>query len=420
MPKSSTFSKSVERRSSLHAKLAAEGGGGGGEGEPQQPTKSQTNGTSTLSQSQDLQQTSSSSFSATSYSAAVQSSITSSSSTAQHKSATLETGERTSALAPPSPKLPSYKGTAEKCKFVGETVRHFNAGKPATFELFAPGHKKGDVDVNIISPEKRHIPYKVVDSGNGVFRIEFTTVEVGSYVIDVTVSGLSVPNSPLIAKAYDASLIKVTDITDGMVADLSTFRVDASKAGEGQLEISINDGDVPNAVQVLGGGKCLVTFTPEQAITHEIEVMFNNDQVPGSPFLCRVLEDNDLSLGGSSGGGWGRVTVELDQLGLVPVSQPAEFTIRVPEGADAELAVSVQGPVEDIPVKVTGNVKNGFVAQFIPNAVGLHVVLVEYNGVAVGGTPFYSKAYDTDAVNVEGGSKGGVGKTVTFAGSSRY
>ena len=28
------------------------------------------------------------------------------------------------------------------------------------------------------------------------------------------------------------------------------FLVDASKAGEGQLEISINDGDVPNAVQV--------------------------------------------------------------------------------------------------------------------------------------------------------------------------
>ena len=73
-------------------------------------------------------------------------------------------------------------------------------------------------------PEKRHIPHKVVDSGNGVFRIEFTTVEVGSYVIDVTVTGLSVPNSPLIAKAYDASLIKVTDITDGVVGDLSTFR----------------------------------------------------------------------------------------------------------------------------------------------------------------------------------------------------
>ena len=161
----------------------------------------------------------------------------------------------------------------------------------------------------------------------------------------------------------------------------------------------------------------MVTFTPEQAITHEIEVMFNNDQVPGSPFLCRVKDADDLSYGGSSGG-FSRVAVELDHLGLVPVGQPAEFTIRVPEGADAELAVSVQGPVEDIPVKVTGNVKNGFIAQFIPNAVGLHVVLVEYNGVAVGGTPFYSKAYDSDGVAVEGVPKGAVGKTVTFAGRS--
>ena len=74
-------------------------------------------------------------------------------------------------------------------------------------------------------------------------------------------------------------------------------------------------------------------------------------------------------------------------------------------------ALSVQGPV-----KVPGNVKNGFVAKFIPNAVGLHVVLVEYNGVAVGGTLFYSKAYNTDDVTVDGEIKGGVGKTVTFAG----
>ena len=54
------------------------------------------------------------------------------------------------------------------------------------------------------------------------------------------------------------------------------------RAGEGQLEISINDGDVPNAVQVLGGGKCLVTYTPEEAITHEIEVTFNDEHVSGN------------------------------------------------------------------------------------------------------------------------------------------
>ena len=35
---------------------------------------------------------------------------------------------------------------------------------------------------------------------------------------------LSVPGSPLIAKAYDAGLIKVTDIMDGVVGEMSTFR----------------------------------------------------------------------------------------------------------------------------------------------------------------------------------------------------
>jgi len=129
-----------------------------------------------------------------------------------------------------SPKLKSYRGTADKCKFEGETVRHFNAGKLAVFELKAPGHKREDVEVSIISPEKRpHIPYKVVDEGSGKFRLEFTTVEVGSYIIDVTVQGLTVPNSPLVAKAYDAGMIRVTDIQDGHVGVLSTFRVDAAR-----------------------------------------------------------------------------------------------------------------------------------------------------------------------------------------------
>ena len=50
-----------------------------------------------------------------------------------------------------SPKLKSYRGTADKCKFEGETVRHFNAGKLAVFELKAPGHKREDVEVSIIS-----------------------------------------------------------------------------------------------------------------------------------------------------------------------------------------------------------------------------------------------------------------------------
>jgi hypothetical protein len=50
-----------------------------------------------------------------------------------------------------SPKLPSYRGMADKCRFEGETVRHFNAGKLAVFELKAPNHRRDEIQVNIIS-----------------------------------------------------------------------------------------------------------------------------------------------------------------------------------------------------------------------------------------------------------------------------
>ena len=107
-------------------------------------------------------------------------------------------------------------------------------------------------------------------------------------------------------------------------------------------------------MQVLGGGKCLVTYTPEQPIVHEIEVTFNGEQVTGSPFLCRVIDDgddDDLLGGGSLTKGdidvgmdnIGNVSVELDHLSLVPVNCAANFTIKVGGGDDAELAVSVQG-----------------------------------------------------------------------------
>jgi filamin len=76
----------------------------------------------------------------------------------------------------------------------------------------------------------------------------------------------------------------------------------------------------------------------------------------------------------------------------------------------------IPGPTEDIPVKVTGNVKNGFTAEFLPIEVGIHMILVEYNGVAVGGTPYYSKAYDSESVGVTEIPKSLAGKTVTFAG----
>lgn len=64
--------------------------------------------------------------------------------------------------------------------------------------------------------------------------------------------------------------------------------VDAVEAGKGQLEISVNQGRVPNNVQMQGAGRCLVTFIPQYAGTYVIDVTFNGHQVHGknTVFIC--------------------------------------------------------------------------------------------------------------------------------------
>jgi len=78
------------------------------------------------------------------------------------------------------------------------------------------------------------------------------------------------------------------------------------------------------------------------------------------------------------------------------------------------------GPVGELPVKVTGNIDAGFVAEFTPRDVGGHTITVEYNGQAVGGTPFLSKAYDARRVYVGPLPKGQVGKTLEFMGRNEF
>ena len=62
------------------------------------------------------------------------------------------------------------------------------------------------------------------DTSEGVLHVSFTTNEVGSYVVEVSASGQKVQGSPFIAKAYDAGLIRVSDVPNGVVGQPCQFK----------------------------------------------------------------------------------------------------------------------------------------------------------------------------------------------------
>ncbi|XP_043473409.1 filamin-A isoform X2 [Leptopilina heterotoma] len=291
-----------------------------------------------------------------------------------------------------------------KMSVVGDSVRLVPAGSPALFELSALGFSSSEIDVQITTPTKRHITARIDEEPgrSGEFRVQFTPAEVGSHLVEVSIAGQKLPAGPLVAKVYNSNLIQVTDVPSAVVGHACQFRVDASAAGEGQLEISINEGEVPNHVQVVGGGRCLVSFTPDVAKPHYIDIKFNGEAVPGCPFVCNVSDTS-------------RVTLSLNHLELIPVDQPASFHMAVDGSGSAELAVSVRGPTMELPVKVTGNIHSGFTAEFTPRDVGVHSISVEYNGHPVNGTPFLAKAFNADKVLIGSVARGSVGQATHFS-----
>jgi filamin len=91
-------------------------------------------------------------------------------------------------------------------------------------------------------------------------------------------------------QVYDVNAIKVKNVTTGTVGRPVTFLVETAQAGPGNLEVTVNDGRVPTSAQAQGQHTYAISFTPRDAQNHTVELRFNGQDVPGSPFICKVSE----------------------------------------------------------------------------------------------------------------------------------
>lgn len=140
---------------------------------------------------------------------------------------------------------------------------------------------------------------QVKDNGDHTFLAEFTPKVAGEHRIHVLYLGKPVAGSPFSCKVYDVSAIKVKEASKGVVGKPVTFLgnvsfdsscplkltsvvlVETSNAGPGNLEVTVNNGQVPTSAQAHGLHTYAISFTPKEAKPHEIELKFNGENVPG-------------------------------------------------------------------------------------------------------------------------------------------
>ena len=159
----------------------------------------------------------------------------------------------------------------------------------------------------------------------------------GNYTVNITYGGKQIPKSPFHVKiepAADASKVKVTgpgiEPTGIRAEEPTHFVIDASEAGEGNVDVSIEpdsrrmpkvdeievkEGDKPNTY--------IVTYVPPKKGKYTITVKFAGDDVPKSPFSIAVEPGVDAS----------KCKVYGPGLEEVIVGQEASFTAECPEEA---------------------------------------------------------------------------------------
>ena len=73
-----------------------------------------------------------------------------------------------------------------------------------------------------------------------------------------------------------------------------------------------------------------VSFVPHEVNQHAIMVLFNNEAVPGSPFVCNMYDTNSLH-------------VNWEAIHMIPVRKTAIFTVDPKGVPDQPLSVEIKG-----------------------------------------------------------------------------
>merc|ERR1719225_955746 len=164
-------------------------------------------------------------------------------------------------------------------------------GRTIAFDCPVEGVHKSDIHVQIVGPDDRKCPQTIRLNDDGTFTCEFSTSLVGEHKIEIIISDEQLNVTPNFY-TYDATKIKVEQLPQGYIGLPVEFDIDGKGAGFGNLEIIVNGGRVTSHVHTISNEKFQANFIPHDPGRHRVDVKFNGEKVPNSPWFVEVKDPN--------------------------------------------------------------------------------------------------------------------------------
>eukprot|EP00062_Callorhinchus_milii_P024180 gi/632983815/ref/XP_007908833.1/ PREDICTED: filamin-B [Callorhinchus milii] len=260
-------------------------------------------------------------------------------------------------------------------------------GSICDLNLKIPEIDISDMSAQVTSPSGMIDDAEIVEGENHTYCIRFVPHEMGVHTVSVKYRNQHVPGSPFqftVGPLGDGGAHKVRaggpGLERGEAGAIAEFSIWTREAGAGGLSIAVEG---PSRADISfedrKDGSCGVSYTAQEPGNYDVSIKFNDEHIPGSPFLVPITTSSDDAR---------RLTVASLQESGLKLNQPVSFAVRL-NGAKGLLDAKVHSPsgaVEETYVSEIEQEK--YAIRFIPHENGIHTIDVKFNGSHITGSPF--------------------------------
>uniref|UniRef100_A0A8C2CFI5 Filamin C, gamma a (actin binding protein 280) n=1 Tax=Cyprinus carpio TaxID=7962 RepID=A0A8C2CFI5_CYPCA len=262
---------------------------------------------------------------------------------------------------------------------------------------------EGKVNVTITSPSGRTIPCKLEsDKTKEATCVKYIPPEEGHYKVDISYDGNPVPGSPFAVEGLmpaDPSKVRAygPGLKGGIVGQPARFTIDTKGAGAGGLGVTLEGPcEAKIECQDNGDGTCSVVYLPTEAGDYNINILYGEAHIPGSPFKAVVKPALDA----------GKVIVSGPGLERAKAGEVATFTVDCSRAGEAELTIEiVSDSGAQAEVCIQKNNDGTFSVTYTPLFHGVHTITIKYGGQQVPKSPIrvqVEPSVDTSGIKVYG------------------
>ncbi|XP_018396446.1 PREDICTED: filamin-A isoform X4 [Cyphomyrmex costatus] len=251
--------------------------------------------------------------------------------------------------------------------------------------------RAADFQVAITTPSGNRVKAHVVPTHEG-YLVNFTPTELGEYLLGISFGGEPISKQPYrltCVHGSDPGKVRASGpgLSHGMVNKPAEFVIDTRGAGQGGLGVTV-EGPCEAAINCRdnGDGTCSVAYLPTEAGDYGINITFNEQHVPGSPFQAIIVPDADLSKIKVSGNG-------IQPHGLF-VNKQATFTIDTRDITksktdDGKVSCIINNPSGGKTEKLIIPQGDGtYCVSYTPFEEGCYTIDILYDNVPIPGSPF--------------------------------